>query len=123
MMMANGWCTQCNGTLKDVRSALKNLQGNTCKWNKGTGFANDYSITINTVAVSTVTVTGDVCAVTAPVKATDEAALTAAALKGTVFWNGVSIDAAATLTCTKASSGAAVIPSLAVLGLIVAAMA
>jgi hypothetical protein len=120
MGMATGWCSACNSTsYKDVRSALKNLQGNTCKWTKGAGFLNEYSITINTIAVS-----ATMCDVTMPNKATDEAALTTAAQKGTFAGAGAVFDVGATITCVKASNGgAAVIPSLAISGLIVAMLA
>jgi hypothetical protein len=121
MGKAAGWCAQCNSTsYKDVRSALKNLQGNTCTWTKGT-FANAYSLTINTIAVSTT-----MCDVTAANKASDEAALTTAAQKGTFANWGVKdvFETGATVTCVKASNGgAAVIPSLAISGLIVAMLA
>ena len=121
MGMPAGWCTPCNSTsYKDVRSALKNLAGNTCTWTKGT-FANAYSLTINTIAVST-----SMCDVTAANKASDEAALTTAAQKGTFANWGVKdvFETGATVTCVKASNGgAAVIPSLAISGLIVAMLA
>jgi len=119
MGMPSGWCTQCNSTsYKDVRSALKNLQGQTCTWAKGTGFANTYSLTINTIALSATS-----CDATAANKVNDETALTTAAQKGT-FAGGVVFDVGATVTCVKASNGgAAVIPSLAVSGLIFAMLA
>jgi len=112
-----GMCVSCNSTgIKDVRSALKNLQGQTCKWAKGAGYAFDYSLTIGSVATS-----ATMCDITPANKANDEGALTTAAQKGT-FSGAVVFDTGATVTCAKASSGSAVIPSLAVSGLIVAAM-
>jgi len=107
-------CSPCDvGAYKDVRSALKNKGGMKCTWAAG-------SITVNAVTAQG-TDTAKCTAFSAPAEATDNAALIKGALDG--LFGFKTIEVPTTVTCAVPSSGASLIPSLAILGLVAAVVA
>jgi len=110
-------CYQCNSTYvvdSGTRSALSNNVGKTCSY-PATAPYGASSITINSISQSTDTAN---CPAMAAASMSDSATITAA-LAARKLGGAQQVDASTTATCTTQSSGvAALIPSLAFLGLI-----
>ena len=118
-MATKSSCSPCDtGAFKDIRSVLNNKKGMTCKWPMATGWTYAYSLNIMAVAQGANATACPAFSTTIDMTA-DNTALTAAAVKGSFGYQP--FDGTPAATCTQNSGSFSLIPSLAVLGLIVAA--